>query len=236
MNPVLSALLNLQEVDRDIFKVESELERLPKELEERREALEQRRQNLEAKRREVAELRASIKEIEHTTVGLRQRLKKLENESMSGTADAALVASYQHEMRTIKRNVSQAEDDGLKRVSRAEVVDNEIAELEQQLAEAEATHEEFAANVAKETEEAEAKLKELQDRRSKKSSDGIPPSALETYRGLLKTRQGEALAELGDGLCEGCFVNLPKNIVVRLARGVDLVQCPSCDRILYTYS
>ena len=236
MNPVLSALLNLQEVDRDIFKVESELERLPEELAERREALEQRRQNLEAKRLEVAEIRASIKEIEHTTVGLRQRLKKLENESMSGTADAALIASYQHEMRTIKRNVSQAEDDGLKRVSRAEVLDAEIAELETQLAEAESTFEEFAANVAKETEAAEARLKALQDKRSKRSSDGIPPSALETYRGLLKTRQGEALAELGDGLCEGCFVNLPKNIVVRLARGGELVQCPSCDRILYTYS
>ena len=29
---------------------------------------------------------------------------------------------------------------------------------------------------------------------------------------------GEALAELGDGLCEGCFVNLPKNIVVRIVQ------------------
>ena len=45
----------------------------------------------------------------------------------------------------------------------------------------------------------------------------------------------DSLAELGDGLCEGCFVNLPKNIVVRLARGTELVQCPSCDRILYNY-
>ena len=83
--------------------------------------------------------------------------------------------------------------------------------------------------------DAEHRLAELQDDRSKRSSDGIPPTALETYRGLLKTRQGEALAELGDGLCEGCFVNLPKNIVVRLARGAELVQCPSCDRILYAY-
>ena len=51
----------------------------------------------------------------------------------------------------------------------------------------------------------------------------------------LATRTAQALAELGEGLCEGCFVNLPKNIVVRLARGTELVQCPSCDRILFTY-
>lgn len=235
MNPVLSALLNLQEVDREIFKVEAELERLPKELSARAESIENARAAIAARTKDATELRASIKEIEHTTVGLRQRLKKLEHESSSGTADASLIASYQHEMRNIKRNVSQAEDDGLKRLARAEIVDGEINEATEQLEKDLEAFEEFKANVAAETEAAQAKLAELQAKRAEKSSDGIPPSDLATYMGLLKTRQGEALAELNDGLCEGCFVNLPKNIVVRLARGAELVQCPSCDRILYTY-
>lgn len=235
MNPVLTALLNLQEVDREIFKVESELQRLPKEREARRETLDNRKSMLDAKRADAAELRASIKEIEHTTVGLRQRLKKLENESSSGTADASLIASYQHEMRNIKRNISQAEDDGLKRLARVEALEQEITEGQSQIEEEEVAFAEFEENVSKETEAAKERLDMLQKKRSERSSDGISPSELEIYRGLLKTRQGEALAELGDGLCEGCFVNLPKNIVVRLARGAELVQCPSCDRILYTY-
>ncbi len=235
MNPVLSALLNLQEVDREIFKVEAELARLPDELSARAEALENRKAALEIKRRETAELRSSIQEIEHTTVGLRQRLKKLENESSNGTADASLIASYQHEMRNIKRNVSQAEDDGLKRLSRVEVLEAEIAEMDARIEEETATFAEFQSNVESETKDAEGRLAALQEKRSKRSSDGITASDLEVYKGLLKTRQGEALAELGDGLCEGCFVNLPKNIVVRLARGTELVQCPSCDRILFNY-
>ncbi len=235
MHPVLSALLGLQETDREIFKVESELERLPKEEKQRSDELAKLRERLATKQHEVASLRAEIKDIEHTTVGLRQRLKKLEAESSSGTADAALIASYQHEMRNIKRNVSGAEDDGLKRLSRAEMFDEEIAAVTAKLLEDEAVFVEFKANVAAETKVAEAKLAELQAERLTKSSDGISANELEIYRGLLKTREGEALAELGDGLCEGCFVNLPKNIVVRLARGTELVQCPSCDRILYTY-
>ncbi|MEM9799891.1 MAG: C4-type zinc ribbon domain-containing protein [Planctomycetota bacterium] len=235
MNPVLQALLNLQEVDREIFKVESELERLPAELAKRMETLEGRKAQLEGKRQELHELRTSIKEIEHTTTGLRQRLKKLEHESSSGAADASLIASYQHEMRNIKRNVSQAEDDGLKRVGRADAIETEIAEMQTQLEEEDTHFAEFKANVESETAAAQGRLQELQDDRSQRSSDGIPPADLETYRGLLKTRDGEALAELGDGICGGCFVNLPKNIFVRLARGTELVQCPSCDRILYTY-
>ncbi len=235
MNPVLRSLLNLQEVDRDIFKVESELERLPKELAQRVEALELRKVQLDEKRGEVMELRAAIKEIEHATVGMRQRLKKLEHESSTGTADAALIASYQHEMRNIKRNTSQAEDDGLKRVARADQIEEEIVALEKQLLDDHEAHQEFEKNVGAETAAAQAKLAELQADRGTRSAEGIPPASLEVYRGLLKTRDGEALAELGDGLCEGCFVNLPKNIVVRLARGTELVQCPSCDRILYNY-
>ena len=235
MNPVLRSLLNLQEVDRDIFKVEAELERLPKEVARRVEALDLRKAQLDEKRGEVVELRAAIKEIEHATVGMRQRLKKLEHESSTGTADAALVASYQHEMRNIKRNISQAEDDGLKRVGRADAIEEEIVELEKQLLDEQEAFQEFQKNVEAETATAQEKLSELQADRSTRSAEGIPPASLETYRGLLKTRDGEALAELGDGQCEGCFVNLPKNIVVRLARGTELVQCPSCDRILYNY-
>jgi predicted nucleic acid-binding Zn-ribbon protein len=52
----------------------------------------------------------------------------------------------------------------------------------------------------------------------------------------LKTREGEALAELSSGICQGCFVNIPRNTVVRLARGAELVTCPSCDRILFSYT
>lgn len=234
MNPVLKALLSLQEVDREIFKVEAELDRLPKELAAREDAMAAQQSALQDKHREVAELRASIKEIEHTTVGLRQRLKKLEHESTSGTADASLVAAYSHEMRNIKRNISQAEDAGIKRLSRAELLDTEIEEMSSRLGEEQAAFEGFKQNIAAETEAATRKLEELQAGRAERSSEGISPADLDVYKGLLRTRQGEALAELRDGLCEGCFVNLPKNIVVRLARGMELVQCPSCDRILYS--
>ena len=134
-------------------------------------------------------------------------------------------------MRNIKRNISQAEDAGIKRLSRAELLDTEIEEMSGRLGEEQAAFEGFKQNLAAETEAAKQKL---QAGRAERSSEGISPADLDVYKGLLRTRQGEALAELRDGLCEGCFVNLPKNIVVRLARGMELVQCPSCDRILYS--
>jgi len=88
-------------------------------------------------------------------------------------------------------------------------------------------------NVEKEMGVAGGRQAELLKERESATSDGVSPEALELYRRLLATREGEAMAELLDGHCQACFVQIPRNLGVRLARG-NMVQCPSCTRILYT--
>jgi hypothetical protein len=143
--------------------------------------------------------------------------------------------SYQHEMRKLKRNISQAEDEALKKIDVGDAGEIGITAAEGQLELAKTVFEEFEMNVATELEEANARFDELQIERNKLSADGIETNHLELYRRLLEIREGEALAELLDGHCQACFVQIPKNIGVRLARGTEMVQCPSCDRIFYQY-
>jgi len=236
MHPTLQALLELQKVDRDIFKVDRELTTLPEELARREATLAARMARLEELKQEAVQLRSSMKEIEHMTVGRRQHQRKLEAATGSGKADAALIASYEHEIRNTKRTIADAENDVLRMMMQLEELDRE-ARLQQSSYDEEAeVFGQFRANVESETAKAEALRADLLTKREAVSSDGIETSQLEQYRGLLKTREGEALAELTSGICQGCFVNLPKNIVVRVARGSELVSCPSCDRILYAYS
>lgn len=236
MNSTLQALLELQNVDRQVFKVERELITLPEELARREATLAARRARIEDLKREVHETRTQMKEIEHVTTGRRQHQRKLESATATGKADAALIASYEHEIRNTKRTIADAENDVLRMMIQIEELEREIATQSATFAEEERVFEEFSENVRKESAEAEKLRKELLAKRSKISSDGIPTGQLEMYRGLLKTREGEALAELSSGICQGCFVNIPKNTVVRLARGSELVTCPSCDRILFAYS
>jgi predicted nucleic acid-binding Zn-ribbon protein len=138
-------------------------------------------------------------------------------------------------MRKLKRNISQAEDEALKKLETGDAGDANIATAESQLELAQTVFIEFEENVAKELKEANARFDELQAERNNLSADGIETDHLELYRRLLEIREGEALAELLDGHCQACFVQIPKNIGVRLARGTELVQCPSCDRIFYQY-
>ncbi len=232
MQETLQALLGLQDIDRHIFKVEAELRRLPVELERRKTQLERLQAGLDERRRVTTELRSQVREVENVTTQQRQRQRKLENET-NKTSDAALIAAYEHEIRTLKRTVSQAEDDGLRMIEKAEQFDLEVAELERQVAEELTTFDEFRANVERETAAAETRLGELKAELDTRSSDGIDKAQLDLYRGLLATREGEAMAELEGRICQGCYVEIPKNLAVQLARGIVLIQCPSCNRILH---
>ena len=80
---------------------------------------------------------------------------------------------------------------------------------------------------------AEERCSELRGQREAASADDVSADALDLYCRLLSTREGEAMSELADGHCQTCFVQIPRNLGVRLARG-EIVQCPSCTRILYT--
>jgi len=232
MQDTLRALQGLQDIDRHIFQVENELRRLPKELEARQAELQQKADRGTEMRDAIAEVRKNIKEIDDITSQQRQRQRKLEGEAQK-TSDGALIAAYQHEIRSLKKTVSRAEEDGLQMIERAEVAEKEAAELDAVMATEQSDFEEFQGNVAKETAAAEARLAELQAELAKLSSETVQPEHLALYRRLLETREGEAMSELDGRYCQGCFVEIPKNLAVRLARGMELVQCNSCDRILF---
>jgi predicted nucleic acid-binding Zn-ribbon protein len=232
MQPTLQALLGLQQIDRQLYSVESELERLPAELAKREEVLAGLGRRAEQLAAQVEELRRDAKEVEDYTVGMRQRQKKLETESTKQKIDAAMLASYEHEIRSLKRGISEAEDEAIRKMSAGETLDNERQETEKRLEAEQTVFEELRANVEKEVGEADGRRNELLVEREAASSDDVSPEALELYRRLLSTREGEALAELADGHCQTCFVQIPRNLGVRLVRG-EIVQCPTCTRILY---
>ena len=150
MQATLKALLNLQEIDRDIFRTQAELKRLPTERQTRKGELDKRASRLAEMKTAAKELRVRIKEIEDLTTTQRQRVRKVENEAASSRQDMALLAAYQHEIRTLKRTIGTSEEDGLQLVEKVEGVETEAAALQSEIEAATATFQEFSANVDRE--------------------------------------------------------------------------------------
>ncbi len=179
------------------------------------------------------ELQSRVKEIEDLTTSQRQRVRKLENQAAESRGDTALLVAFQHEIRGLKRDVSEAEEEGLGLVEEVEKLTKDRDELQGSIGTLEEEFAEYSANVEKEIAEAQAKGEKLDAERSERMGKALTPETRNMYEKLLEAREGEAMAELESRVCQGCFVAVPNNIYVRLARCTELVPCPSCNRILY---
>lgn len=233
MQETLQALLNLQEIDREIFRTQAELKRLPTERQARKTEFEKRVARLAEVKTEGKVLRVRIKEIEDATTTQRQRVRKVENEAANSRQDMALLAAYQHEIRSLKREIGNSEEEGLQLVERVEGIEAQAATLQAEIESEQKIFQEFSSNVEREIAVAQKKLSAMEAERKKRLSSEIPAESLAIYTRLLAAREGVALAQLEGRVCQGCFMEMPTNLCVRVARATELVQCPSCDRILF---
>ncbi|MDZ4772873.1 MAG: C4-type zinc ribbon domain-containing protein [Planctomycetota bacterium] len=234
MKAVLQALLDLQVVDRDLHKVQIELKRLPKERAARRTEIDKLLAKVADLRTQAKTAKVKVKEFEDAATTSRQRMRKLENDAANSRADMALLAHFQHEIKNLKRDIGNAEEQGIALLEQIEGYDKEAAEIQKKVDDEEKIFAEFASNVERETTAADAKRATLEAERKKRmGQSSIPPEALSTYTRLLVARDGTPLAALDGRTCQACYIEMPTNMVVRVARGSELVPCPSCDRILY---
>lgn len=234
MKAVLQALLDLQVVDRDLHKVLIELKRLPKERAARRTEIDKLLAKVQDLRNQSKAAKVKVKEFEDSATTSRQRMRKLENDAANSRADMALLAHFQHEIKNLKRDIGNAEEQGLALLEQIEGYEKEAADIQKKVDEEEKVFAEFASNVERETAAADAKRLALEAERKKRmGQSAIPPEALSTYTRLLAARDGAPLAPLDGRTCQACYIEMPTNMVVRVARGSELVPCPSCDRILY---
>jgi predicted nucleic acid-binding Zn-ribbon protein len=234
MQAVLQALLDLQTVDRDLYKVQVELKRLPQERSTRRAEIDKLLSRLAELRNQAKTARVKIKEYEDQATAHRQRARKLENDAANSRADMALLAHFQHEIKNLKREVSNSEELGLSLLEQVEGIEKESATLQSRIEEEEKVFAEFASNVEREMAEAQGRESTLSAERKKRlTANTIPPEAMSIYTRLIAARDGMPLAGLDGRTCQACFIEIPTNLVVRVQRGSELVQCPSCDRILH---
>lgn len=162
----------------------------------------------------------------------RQRIRKVENEASQARADVALHAAFQHQIRSLKKDITVANEEALTHMTEAEKLEAEVEKLESDIAAAELVFAEFSGNVEREMGVAQHRLDKLAGARKSRLSPSIEPEIFQTYERLLTTRKGVALALLEDRISSPT-TSVPVNLYVRVARGTQVVTCPSCDRIFY---
>jgi predicted nucleic acid-binding Zn-ribbon protein len=75
-------------------------------------------------------------------------------------------------------------------------------------------------------------LAELEEKR-KKLRKAVPAPLLKRYEFIRQRRNGTAIAPVHEGVCLGCHMNILPQQFIDLQKGLEILQCPHCQRILY---
>jgi predicted nucleic acid-binding Zn-ribbon protein len=98
--------------------------------------------------------------------------------------------------------------------------------------EAEQRYTEEKASLDEEDRRLAAELEDLESKHQNLTAK-IDKSLLDRYTKLRSTRKDHALAGVKDGICRGCRLQLPPQLVAQVKRMADVHTCPYCHRMLY---
>jgi predicted nucleic acid-binding Zn-ribbon protein len=64
-------------------------------------------------------------------------------------------------------------------------------------------------------------------------AQGIKVNVLKKYSTLRERRNGLAVVNVLQGVCQGCFMSIPPQKYNQLLKGDQIFDCPTCQRIIY---
>ncbi len=164
---------------------------------------------------------------------LREKIEPLEKKLYGGTVRSPKeLADLELEDEALKRHRSGIEDQALEAMAATEEAQAAAQEARKRLEEVEEAR--AAENLQLEAERRQAltEIEALEARRGRQTGL-IDPATLRLYEALRSGRQGRAVVRVERGLCQGCRISLPSNVLSRARSGSSLVQCTNCERILY---
>jgi predicted nucleic acid-binding Zn-ribbon protein len=139
--------------------------------------------------------------------------------------------SLQHEIAVARENISRAEDKLLELLDDVEktqrVIDESRRALEQIEADVAGANQEAKARIT----DVEVQLVEVEEKRKRLIPSVSQPVRAE-YTRLFERYGGNAFAAAAAGVCRGCFVNVPAQVVAELRAGGRLYRCESCGRFI----
>jgi hypothetical protein len=197
------------------------------------EELEEARQEVEEQRHRLREAQKKQREAEWTVEEVRVKIQPLEKKLYGGTIkNPKELVGFQQDVDSLKARQRELEDRALEAMSAVEELERALAGAERRLFDMEARWQAEQESLRQQRDVLQREIRELGRRRSGQEAT-IDAEMMRQYEALRALHQGRAVAKVERGICQGCRITLPMHVLQRARRGNHLVQCTSCERILY---
>ena len=231
MLDAIEKLLILQDRDRKVVLLRAELE-----------ALGPQRQMIQARAAaaqtalEAAKLRGRHLEAERKKLELEVETEKQHIERFSlqqyQTKKNEEYRALAHEIQMAKETIVRLEDQQLELMEQAEAVQREVRAVSQDQDESQRLAVKQQADLAEREESLRRELGKIEADRDRLTA-GVDAGALHRYERLRKSKGEKVVVGVAHGVCGGCHMRLPAQILVTCQGEQEVVGCPNCGRMLY---
>ena len=231
MLPDLERVIALQRLDSANQDAQRRLAQEPERMKSFEARLDAAKAAVAAAKERLAENQTARRAIEKDVAVHQGRLSKFRDQLMSVKTNVEYQA-MQKEIEFAQTEVKTHEDRILERMLEA---DDLTAAVKR--AEAESAAEQKSVDADRKAYAAElAAVREALARNTAERAElvrALSPQVLATFDLVAKRRQGVGVAEARDGICTICHVRMRPQVFNIVRRNEEIVQCDSCQRILY---
>jgi hypothetical protein len=231
LNEHIAQLVALQEIDLEIDKIDNEIKQEQLALDKRISALAEREAHIAEVLEKINQMEKDKRTLEDEMTDKIAHVRDRQSKMMqvqTGREQTALLK----EIEDAKKNAKENEE---KIVDLMTEIEKLIAHVEEEKnllkGEKELVVEE--TEKVRDTIENINKGKKTKGAKRQKQIKDIKENLLKKYDTLRERRNGLAVVNVVQGVCQGCFMSIPPQQYNMLLKGDKIFECPTCQRIIY---
>lgn len=227
----LERLIQLQEIESRAAVASKAIAEAPGRIAALDALLQSATSALASAKQSLEDNKAARRTIDKDLLADQQRLEKYKDQVMAVKTNEQLHA-MQHQIKAVEAEIGQREEKVLINMMEADEINAAIKKAEAALKAAQARMTSERAVIENEVKAHQATVGECASSRAAIVAAMDDKGAIDTFQRIAKVR-GTAVARAADERCTVCQVRLRPAVFAEVRKNEQIVQCDSCQRILY---
>jgi predicted nucleic acid-binding Zn-ribbon protein len=231
LNQNLSPLIELQKLDLRIAEIKDQRRKIPERLQAIEAPLQEARQlhqqtgaSVETLVKERRSCEQDLEAHEAHTEKMKSRLSELKSNKE--------YQAHLFEIEVANKKKGDIEEKILLCMEKVEQLQRTAKEAQEKLSAIEKTFAQEKQALDELEHRLSTELVNLEAQQQARSAH-VEKGLLNRYNSIKSSRKDHALAEIKEGICSGCRLQLPPQLISEVKRAEDLHTCPYCRRMLY---
>ncbi len=231
MRETIEKLLILQDRDRKLRRVKAELAHIEPERQGLKQKAAGAQAGLDQAKTRGKEIESSRKDLELEVEAKKQLIVKYANQQFQ-TRKNEEYRALAHEIEMCKEAIVKIEDREIELMETAEAAQKDVVRATQASADAKKMVEDQIAQLGTREQNLKRELEELQLNRQELAA-AVPDDIRGRYDRLLRNKGDNVIVGVQHGVCGGCHMKLPPQLLVSTQAQQELITCSNCGRLLY---